>query len=294
MTPTPSNWLAHAGVAARYPTPLRYPGGKGRLGAFFADVLVQNGLIGTRYLEPFAGGAGVGLFLLQSGLVDSIGLNDLDRAIYAFWYAATHRNLALRRLVASTPITVREWDRQKEVQREKRSAPLLDLGFSTLFLNRTNRSGILRAGMIGGRAQDGHWGLNARFNKGAIIERLAALHPYVSRISVDRADAVEFLANCSGRSSKSTFAYLDPPYFVKGRDLYLNGLTSEDHHSLASFVRRKLRCSWVVTDDDVREIRRLYPDCRKQSYRLDYTADARRDGREIMISSTGLHVPRVH
>jgi hypothetical protein len=89
--------------------------------------------------------------------VESIALNDLDRAIYAFWYAATKRNLALRTLVARTPVTVQEWDRQKAVQREKKSAPLLELGFSTLFLNRTNRSGILRAGMVGGRAQKGKW-----------------------------------------------------------------------------------------------------------------------------------------
>src|SRR5690606_17713457 len=127
-------------------------------------------LIGARYLEPFAGGAGVGLFLLQSGLVESVVLNDLDRSIYAFWYAVTRRNGALRKLVARTPITVREWDRQKAVQREKSSAPLLELGFSTLYLNRTNRSGILRAGMIGGREQAGNWGLDARFNKTVVIE----------------------------------------------------------------------------------------------------------------------------
>jgi len=121
MMTEPPNWLAHSGVAARYPTPLRYPGGKGRLGGFFAKVLIENNLLGTRYLEPFAGGAGVGLFLLQSGLVESIALNDLDRAIYAFWYAATRRDLALLKLVARTPITVKEWDRQKAVQRAQKA-----------------------------------------------------------------------------------------------------------------------------------------------------------------------------
>ena len=42
-----STWLAHAGVAARYPTPLRYRGGKGKLGGFFARLLVENDLVGT-------------------------------------------------------------------------------------------------------------------------------------------------------------------------------------------------------------------------------------------------------
>jgi DNA adenine methylase len=205
----PVDWDAWSGLAARYPTPLRYPGGKGRLGGFFAKLLSDNSLVGSRYLEPFAGGAGVGLYLLRSGLVESICLNDLDRAIYALWYAVTRRNVALRRLVERTSISVDEWDRQRDVQRDKKSAPLLELGFSTLFLNRTNRSGILRAGMIGGRNQKGRWGLDARFNKRAVIQRIAALHPYVSRMSIDCMDAVDFLAATAGRSTTKTFAYMD-------------------------------------------------------------------------------------
>jgi DNA adenine methylase len=293
MTPTSNEWLAHPGVAARYPTPLRYPGGKGRLGAFFASVLTRNDLVGARYLEPFAGGAGVGLFLLQSGLVESIALNDLDRAIYAFWYAATRRNVALRTLVARTPVTVQEWDRQKAVQREKQSAPLLELGFSTLFLNRTNRSGILRAGMVGGRAQKGQWTLDARYNKDILIQRLAALHPHVSRISVDCADAIDFLSDRAGRSRRKRFAYLDPPYFVKGRDLYLNRLTREDHAALASCVK-KLHCSWIVTYDDVHAVRTLYSGYRSRSFGLEYSADSRRTGREILFASRNLRIPRVN
>ena len=281
-------------MTARYPTPLRYPGGKQRLGSFFAHLVSLNGLVGSRYLEPFAGGAGVGLYLLQHGLVESICLNDFDRAIFAFWFAVTRRNAALCRLIERTPITIDEWDRQKEVQRNKRNAPLLELGFSTFFLNRTNRSGILRAGMIGGRQQKGQWRLDARFNKTRIAQRISALHPFASRISVACMDAVDFLSTAAAaRSRQKTLVYLDPPYFVKGRDLYLNRYTSEDHSSLAAFVKEKLACSWILTYDNVPAVRRLYRHYRMRSYRLDYTADTRRQGREVMVFSPELATPQL-
>jgi DNA adenine methylase len=263
-------------LIGRYPTPLRYPGGKHRLGGFFAEVLTRNDLLRGQYLEPFAGSAGVGLYLLQRGLVESICLNDFDRAIYAFWFAVTRRNAALCKMIERTSITVAEWDRQKEVQRHKADAPLLELGFSTLFLNRTNRSGILRAGMVGGRQQRGKWRIDARFNRAAILQRVAALHPFASRISIACTDAVEFLSDVAVRSRRKRFTYLDPPYFVKGRDLYLNRYTSEDHSSLAAFVKDKLSCSWVLTYDDVPTVRRLYKGYRMRSYRLAYSADTRR------------------
>jgi DNA adenine methylase len=279
-------------LTLRYPTPLRYPGGKQRLGAFLSRLLTLNNLIGSRYLEPFAGGAGAALYLLRSGVVSSVCLNDLDRAVYAFWFAATRRNSALVRLIERTPVTVAEWYRQKDVQRHKVNAPLLELGFSTLFFNRTNRSGILRAGMVGGRAQRGKWKLDARFHRATIAHRVAALRPYASRISVTCMDATAFLAT-AGRSRKATFAYLDPPYFVQGRDLYLNRYTVEDHCALAEFVKARLGCSWVLTYDDVPTIRRLYRGHRRWSYRLGYSADARREGREVMVTSMGLKVPRL-
>ena len=278
---------------ARYPTPLRYPGGKQRLGRFFAQLLRRNRLTGSHYFEPFAGGAGLGLYLLQRRLVESVFLNDLDRAIYAFWFVVTQRNAALRKLVDRTPITVAEWDRQKEIQRNKRDAPLLELGFSTLFLNRTNRSGILRAGMVGGRKQDGKWRLDARFNKAAIVERIAMLHPHVSRITITCMDAVDFLASTEKSSREKQVAYLDPPYFVKGRDLYLNRYTPADHLALATFIKKEFRGAWVLTYDDIPQVRRLYAEHRKRSYSLSYSADTRREGREVIITSPGLAVPRL-
>jgi len=278
----------------RYPTPLRYPGGKQRLGVFFESVLDQNDLVGARYAEPFAGGAGAALYLLRRGLVGQVYLNDLDRSLYAFWAAVKHQNAELCARIEKTPITLREWDRQKAVQRHKGNAPLFELGFSTLFLNRTNRSGILRAGVIGGRRQNGQWRLDARFNKQALIQRIRALQPVAARIHVSCLDAVEFLKRFNHRSPKATLVYLDPPYFVKGRDLYLNRYGPADHAALAKWITSELSYPWVLTYDDVVAVRELYSGYRKRTYELSYTADSRRQGREVMVLSPGLKIPRAH
>ena len=285
---------ARADSVPRYLTPLRYPGGKQRLGWFFAEVLALNKLISVRYVEPFAGGAGAALYLLRRGLVNSIHLNDLDRSVFAFWYAATQCNPSLCQLLERTPITVDEWDRQKEVQRHKSTAPLLELGFSTLFLNRTNRSGILRAGMIGGRAQSGRWKLDARFDKSRILSRLQELRKLARHISVDCMDAIEFLsASATTRSRERTLVYLDPPYITKGDDLYWSRYALADHEELAAVVKHKLSCPWIVTYDDNTTTRRLYKGFVSRSYQLAYTADTKRIGTELMAISKGIRVPRL-
>jgi DNA adenine methylase len=188
---------------------LRYPGGKQRLGKFFSRVLALNRLVGGAYVEVFAGGAGVALYLLRNQLVDSIHLNDIDRSVYAFWYAVTKHNAKLCKMIAKTPVTIYEWDRQKQIQRAKSTAPLLELGFSTLFLNRTNRSGILRAGIIGGRCQSGQWKLDARFNKETIKERISSVRPLTQRIHITCMDALAFLS--SEKWQQKTLIYLAKP-----------------------------------------------------------------------------------
>ena len=277
----------------RYLTPLRYPGGKQKLGKFFSQVLIKNRLIGGHYVEPFAGGAGVAMHLLHHGFIKTIHLNDIDRSLYAFWYSVTRRNSKLCEMIKKIPITVKEWDRQKDIQRNKRSANLLELGFSTLFLNRCNRSGILRAGMIGGRHQDGKWRLDARFNKESLIERIMALKPFVGHISISCMDARQLLKELANCIPKRTFFYLDPPYIVKSKDLYINHYREEDHALLASTVKTDLSRPWIMTYDNTLSVRKLYRSYQKRIFHISYTADNFRDGQEVMIFSNGLKAPQI-
>ncbi len=275
----------------RYLTPLRYPGGKQRLGLFFGKLIALNELSGITHVEPFAGGAGVALHLLMKNLVSRIHLNDVDRSIYAFWYAATKRTDELIRRIRRTRVSVSEWDRQKDVQRHKSDVPLLDLGFSTLFLNRTNRSGILRAGMIGGRNQLGEWKLNARYDKDSLTKRVELVGSFRRRLSLSNEDSrqVEDLTFGYGADS---LVYLDPPYYEKGPDLYVNHFVPEDHVALSKCILGLERASWIVTYDDVPAIRKLYRTHVQKRFDLDYSADGRRVGSELMVLSCRLRAPR--
>lgn len=273
----------------RYLSPLRYPGGKQRLASYFERLIAANYKKPPRYIEPFAGGAGVALHLLVSGAVRTIHLNDLDRSVYAFWHSVLTKPCKLCALIKARRISVSEWDRQKEVQKSKADAPLLELGFSTLFLNRSNRSGILRGGMIGGRSQSGAWKIGARFDKTSLISRIEFISSYAKQITISNLDCLVEKDLSFGHKGKP-FVYFDPPYYDKGRDLYLNHFTPSDHEILSKRIVGATSLNWAVTYDDVPQVRKLYAGFRSERYALSYTADKFRRGAERIYLSNGLSV----
>ncbi len=168
------------------PSPLRYPGGKASLAGFFEDTIQALGLVKPTYVEPYAGGAGAGLDLLYRGIVGRVVINDFDYSVYSLWDSMLHRHEEFLDRFDSVPLTVEEWKRQREIYRRRDEPGLdkLDLGFATFFLNRTNRSGVLRGGMIGGLKQEGTYKLDARFNKETLRTRIEAVGKHRSKILV--------------------------------------------------------------------------------------------------------------
>lgn len=270
-------------------SPLRYPGAKWRLDGFMSALLKDNGLEGGHYAEPYAGGASLALSLLLGERVAEIHLNDFDRSVWAFWKSAIEHSNELIARVHSTRVTIDEWHIQREVQTRKEHASILDLGFSTFFLNRTNRSGILTAGVIGGKGQSGQWKIDARFNKPNLIARLKRIAAYKSRIHVTRLDALTFIARRSESLPPSrSLMYLDPPYFGKGQELYMNAYKPGDHAAVAEAVTQNLKLPWIVSYDDVPEIRLLYNAASHMSYILRYSASSTRKGKEVVFMQPGL------
>lgn len=276
----------------RYISPLRYPGGKAKLAGFVAKLLECNNLLGGTYIEPYAGGASVALALLISERVSNVHINDVDPAIYAFWHSVLNAPEELCRLIRDRPVSVTEWKRHREIQRSSKDNDLLTLGFSTFFLNRTNRSGIIcSGGLIGGLSQQGKWKLNARYNKSELINRVERIASFANKISLHRQDAAAFLRGRLPRLPKNSFLYLDPPYYVKGTSrLYANFYGHDDHVAIASLIGGA-RVPWLVSYDDRIEIRRMYRAFRSSKYYLSYTARDRYDGREVLFFSDGLEVP---
>jgi DNA adenine methylase len=273
--------------------PLRYPGGKASLAPVLSSIFRENGLDRPVVAEPYAGGAGACLALLLGEHADSILINDLDYRVFSFWWAAlkyTDQFLARIRLA---PLSIAEWHKQRDIYRNPRANKRFDVGFATFYLNRTNRSGILvNGGPIGGVKQSGKWGLDARFNRGVLAGRVERLSLYRERISIFNLDALEF-AEMFRRNfaSHRSFLYLDPPYYEKGADLYLSLYTHKDHVSVGRALASSRSRNWALTYDDVPPIRRIYGRCRLTPFKLRYTANHSRTGKELLITPKSLLLP---
>lgn len=271
-------------------SPLRYPGGKAKLFDFFVEFLKANDLSGAKYFEPYAGGGGLALKLLGSGFVSEISLNDIDPSVAAFWRSITENADLFCELIDTTPVTIDEWHRQKAVWQAGETRDTLRLGFAFYFLNRTNRSGIIEgAGPIGGYAQAGKWKIDVRFPKERQIANIQGIAEFAGRISVSCVDALEFVKK--NINTEGSLTYLDPPYFVKGQKLYKNFYDKDDHQKIAEFLATRRNSSWVVSYDDVPEIRDIYSDFAPISYSLNYSAGAKTIGSEVIYLSDALTCP---
>ena len=273
-----------------YCTPLRYPGGKAKLSPFIRSVLNSNSLQDSEYIEPYAGGAGIGFELLMLEFAKRIHLNDLDKAVFSFWDSVLNHTEELCKLIVDTPVIISQWHKQREVQRNPDRHTPLELGFSLFFLNRTNRSGILNGGVIGGLDQTGEWKIDARYNKKDLTVRIERIANYRDRISICNMDAAQFIQKKIAKLPKHCLVYLDPPYYMKGNRLYRNHYKHADHAKIAELIRSNIKQYWIVSYDNTPEINALYRGCRKAMYGLNYSANKAYVGSEVMFFSDRLHI----
>lgn len=269
-------------------SPLRYPGGKGRLANYFKQLFEENSLKQGIYVEPYVGGASIALYLLIEGHASKVIINDIDKSIFAFWDSVLNHPNELCKLIKKTPINLKVREKQKQIQKEKSKHDLLTLGFSTFFLNRTNYSGILNAGAIGGISQNGKWKINARYNKKDLIKRIKKISLYKNKIKLYNKDAVELIRELKGKLPSKTLIYLDPPYYNKGKELYLNYYLDDDHRKIADEINQTKK-KWIITYDDADLIKKLYKKNKKLKYSLSYSAGKSKKGKELMIFSNNLN-----
>jgi len=273
-------------IISDFSSPFRYPGGKTRLAGFLCKAIEKNFSEDKKIIlvEPYAGGAGASLKLLFSGIVDKIIINDLDKAIFAFWKIAVADTDFLINKINKVNINIGEWKKQKEIYNNP-SSSIRELAFATLFLNRTNRSGIIEGGPIGGIEQVGFWNVKARFTKNTIISRLEKIKEFKNKISVRNLDGITLLRQLEKNKCKNRyFIFLDPPYYQKGKSLYLNHYIDEDHKKLLKLLK-KSSLKWVMTYDDVSYIQNLYDKFRKSNFVINHSAFEARQGKEVLIFS---------
>lgn len=268
----------------RYGTvsPLRYPGGKSALAGLFADLITDLGIRKCTYVEPYAGGAGAGIALLREGIVQRLVINDIDPAVHSFWNQVVDHNKAFVDWITEVPLTLDEWRRQREVYRSK-STDSSALGRAFFYLNRTNRSGVLNAGVIGGKAQTGRYRIGARFNRETLAGRVEAIGDLRSVIQVTALDGRTVIQQHARRNS--SFLYIDPPYVHAGSQLYLNAFEARDHEALAETVDRIREAHWLMTYDESPFIARLYAGHFQGRLGLTYSARYPGKASELLVAS---------
>ena len=271
---------------SHYFSPLRYPGGKNCIFPFISKLFYENDLLGVRYAEPYAGGAGLALRLLFEGYVNHIYINDLDKSIYSFWKSIIDTPDEFCEWIKKVDISVSNWKKYKTIQQNILEIPCFELAKSTFFLNRTNISGVIKGGIIGGVKQTGKYKINARFNKQDLINRIQRIKNVRERISVSNEDGLHFVKKMD-KKNEEIFIYLDPPYFQKGANLYMNFYSKQDHKNLSKMIHR-LHKKWIVSYDNHDFILNLYAEQRKIVHKLSQSA-SNRIGNEIFIFSEKLN-----
>lgn len=271
-------------------SPLRYPGGKGLLYSRLRTIIRENDLTSSVYVEPYAGGAGAALALLVSGQVRSIAINDLDPAVFAFWNAVVNRPTEFTKLLKTVELSVDEWEKQRSTYLTAKRDDYLNLGFATFYLNRTNRSGVLNGGPIGGKDQTGNYKIDARFNRDGLAERIRLIALHADRIAVTNEDGLDVISRYA--DDDQAFIYADPPYFEKAGSLYLNAFQKADHEDLAKCLSDVKRARWILTYDNVPQVATLYAERRRRLFSLNYSAHRVMKANEVMVFSDALTIPQ--
>lgn len=283
----------------RWVSPLRYPGGKVRMAPALGDLFADQTspiLDIEVWVEPFAGGAGAGLWLLDRGLIESFWMCERNHALATLWTTITTRGDALAARVEHLTPSMDDWHWAHEAvqaSEDGQDPDPLDLALAAFLLNRLSRSGIVhpRVGPIGGKNQAGRWKIGDRFNGPALAERIRRVAALGDGITVHETDAIGYIEELPGSGVEhEVFLFVDPPYIVEGNGLYTHGMSMDDHARLAAALRA-CPAPWLLTYDDHPAVLDLYPRERVLEYAIPHTANTRGIGREWAVLSPYLAAP---
>lgn len=261
----------------------RYPGGKSKLRQQIIKQLVKDIDLSTiQYREPFFGGGSIGLTLVKEHKsINNIWINDFDVGISCLWTAVIQHPKALKdRIMAFKPhvkyfnefkLELLSLDRLPD--NDKR---LVDIGFKKLAIHQISYSGLgtKSGGPLGGVEQKSKYKIDCRWSPPYICKKLDALTAKFNTLHVhdNRCTKVDFQTMIED-DAKKALIYLDPPYYDKGNDLYQCGFAKEDHERL-SVALKKTKHTWVLSYDDVPEIRKLYSWATLQELTVNYSITA--------------------
>nr|WP_301003537.1 DNA adenine methylase [Arsukibacterium sp.] len=269
-------------------SPFRYPGGKGKLSKFLALFLTSNDLKGTKFVEPFCGGAGGSLPLLEAGIISKLILNDANPFIAEFWQSAINHTASLTKEIRKVNVNLKSWHKYRDIFEGNVDSSDLDKALSVFFLNRTNRSGILHAGPIGGQAQNGNYLIDCRFNKVDLIQRIENIAKLRRNIVVKSEDASSLVFKLD---KENCFIYADPPYVKEGKNIYKKYCFNSYQHTAFSNAIKHQNNPWLISYDDDPLVHELYAKSGINVIELSYVMNKARVGRELLIASSTMKMP---
>jgi DNA adenine methylase len=232
--------------------PLSYIGGKNRLASLIISQIPPH----KTYVEPFAGGAQV-FFHKPPSKVEI--LNDLSDDIVNFFRVCQSHSPELIRYVQHM-VAARTWFEllQKmdpkvltDVQRAARFFFLQKVDYGGLVAHRNFALQVV---------QSTHWNPE-RIPK--LIENTARR---LQNTQIESLPYEQIIRKCD---RPSTFFYLDPPYY--GKKLYQFNFKEEDFRELARLLAG-LKGKFILSLNDVPEVRSIFSDFRIQSIQLAYSA----------------------
>jgi DNA adenine methylase len=281
------------------PAIIRYPGSKAKLVPQIVATLpdafhaARNPLFcddrNIEYREPFFGSGAMGLEVIANiRQAASVWINDIDPAMAAIWTSVVHKRSELEKLVATFNPTVDGFYRLKESD-GKQTGNVAQDAVNKIALHRMSMSGFgaKSGGPIGGRSQGGNYTVGCRWSPASIIAAIrraySILAPFKSRLQITSLHFRDVIGGADG----NCLIYLDPPYYVKGGQLYANNMSHEEHVELSA-VLSVTKADWRLSYDDCPEIRELYSWAEFQELEIRYTnavTDKQRPkNRELLIS----------
>lgn len=271
----------------RISNPLRYPGSKASLTDYIAAILEENLLSGCTIYEPYAGSATISLEMVVRGYASSAVIVERDPLVYSFWKTVFGCTTELCEEIEKVDVSLKTWElfQKYRVVQDPTAFSIIELGLAGLFFNRTNFSGIIGAGPIGGLSQSSTYSIDCRFNKNKLIKQIQALSKLKDRVNVIFGDAIQYLSTHENTIGNGfSFVYIDPPYYSQGKKLYRYHYNDEMHKILAEYILLK-DFPWLISYDDHPKIRKLYSNKSYQQIYLDYSVKTSRKGSELLISN---------
>jgi DNA adenine methylase len=232
-------------------SPFRYPGGKTWLVPWIRKWIQALPFRPRNFVEPFAGGAIVGLTVAFERLAQKVVLIELDDDVASVWRTILGNDADwLAKAIMRFELTPES--AYKVVSTQPRSDRLH--AFQTLLRNRVNHGGILAPGSGVLKHGENGKGIKSRWYPETLARRIKEIGALKKEVTIRfiHGDGIEIMRR---HDDVRTLFFIDPPYTAGGKKagnrLYVH--SQIDHRDLFGTVK-KLQGDFLMTYDTADEV----------------------------------------